>query len=114
MTLLGNGDIVPLDRATHEFVYLPVKADRDLSDLVLEVAVDASGFDVWPWDGDTTTSVKDGVTSWHRTGRRMVAGPDADDPGDALTLEAGLHEVRWRLTGSDETPVRPTSRIEVA
>lgn len=115
MTLLGSDNpVLVLDRASRELAYLDVEADRDLTDLGLEVAVGDQPFEAWQWAGPGGTTGADTGQRWQRTARRMLAGPEAPDPGDALVLAVDLHTVRWRLTGTSESPVRRAAPIEVA
>lgn len=115
MTLLGLGAML-LDRASREFVYLDIEADRDLGPLTLEVQVgDDAEFQTWDWTAAATTTGAGPEQRWKRTARRLLAGPDASDTSaGVLVLPSGLHEVRWRPAGGDESPVRRAGYIDVS
>ena len=98
-----------LSRASREFVSLTVTADVDLTGAILDVSIGDLPFTAWSWVGPATTE----GGSWTRTGRFLVAGPDAD-PGGALVLPAARHRVRYRLTGIEpEQPAREADTIDV-
>lgn len=100
-----------LDRSSRELAYLDITADRDFDAGTLEVSIDYGPFEPWAWGGESSQV---GGT-WVRAAQRMVAGPIAPEPGDALVLPLGEHSVRWRLEGAGtESPVRSADSIRVS
>ena len=99
-----------LHRASKEYASIDVTADVNLTAATLEVSIGTGQFTPWDWTGP---AVAEGG-SWSRTGRALLAGPDAD-PGNAVVLPVARHRVRYRLVGIEpEQPAREADPIDVA